>query len=103
MNMMRNRSWVFLLFLAALPLACGPHVSEGPVSVAQAQSVPASDIPVRMVTVERHELQESIKLVGALTAERKADVASEITGRIVSIPSKEGERVQAGQVVVRLD
>ncbi len=62
-------------------------------------------IPVRVVEVERGVVEETItnSRAGTVTARRRAKLSPEIGGQVVALPYREGDRVAAGQVVLRLD
>lgn len=59
--------------------------------------------PVRLETVRARDLTSTVTASGKIEATRKVNVSSDITGRIVSLPVREGDMVQQGQVVVRID
>ena len=40
---------------------------------------------------------------GEIVATRYADIGSNVMGKIVALPVKEGDRVKAGQVLARID
>ena len=58
---------------------------------------------VRIEKVGRRSLTSVVSASGKIEPKRKVDVQSDITGRIVSLPVREGDMVQRGQVVVRID
>lgn len=60
-------------------------------------------IPVKLATIETETLQESSVFVGSLEAPRSVVLSPEIDGRVSQILVKEGDRIQEGQVVVRLE
>jgi HlyD family secretion protein len=60
-------------------------------------------VEVRMEKVSRRDLVSIVTASGKIQPKRKVDVSSDITGRIVDLPVKEGDEVQRGQVVVRID
>jgi RND family efflux transporter MFP subunit len=63
-------------------------------------------IPVEVTTVSQVYPSQSYSLLNAsgyVVAQRKAAVASKITGRLVSISVEEGSRVKEGQVIARLE
>lgn len=53
--------------------------------------------------VERGDIVQSIVATGRVESPRRVDVASAITGTVVSIPVAEGQAVRAGQLLVALD
>jgi RND family efflux transporter MFP subunit len=65
---------------------------------------PAVDVQVE--TVQMIYPSQSFTLLNAsgyVVAQRKASVASKVTGRLVSISVEEGSRVKKGQVIARLE
>jgi HlyD family secretion protein len=60
-------------------------------------------VEVRLDKVARRSLVSIVTASGNVQPERKVDVSSDITGRIVSLPVREGDMVERGQVVVRID
>jgi RND family efflux transporter MFP subunit len=61
---------------------------------------------VQVVTVSRIYPSQTFTLLNAsgyVVAQRKAAVASKITGRLVSLLVEEGSRVKAGQIIARLE
>ncbi len=51
----------------------------------------------------RAVFRSSVTASGQIVAQRYADIGSSVMGRLVSLPVKEGQAVQAGQVVARID
>lgn len=60
-------------------------------------------IPVHTTKVTPADLPRTISAVGSLESPEMTTVASEIAGTIVQLSAKEGEHVEAGHVVLRLD
>lgn len=63
-------------------------------------------IPVEVVTVSQmypSQVLSQLNASGYVVAQRKAAVASKITGRLVSMNVEEGSRVKEGQVIARLE
>jgi membrane fusion protein (multidrug efflux system) len=60
---------------------------------------------VQVVAVEakRQPISESLSLVGSLAANEMVEIKSETDGMIEEIPFKEGERVEKGRLLFRLD
>src|SRR5258708_30889597 len=63
--------------------------------------VPASE--VRLEKVALRDLTSIVTASGKIEPQKKVDVSSDITGRIVALPVKEGDMVQRGQIVVHID
>ncbi|MBL9141976.1 MAG: efflux RND transporter periplasmic adaptor subunit [Phycisphaerae bacterium] len=59
--------------------------------------------PVRIETVKRSTLTESVSAPGIVEPKLKVDVSAEVSARIVELPIREGSRVRAGDLIMRLD
>ena len=59
--------------------------------------------PVRTVTVDKREAGEPISLTGRIEAEDEVSLAFRISGRMIENDGKLGDRVEAGQVIARLE
>ena len=64
-------------------------------------SYSASRCPVYVAT--RGELVQTVVASGRVMTPQRVSIASESTGRVVSIPVAEGETVHRGQVLIELD
>ncbi|MGO4170937.1 efflux RND transporter periplasmic adaptor subunit [Bosea sp. TAF32] len=60
-------------------------------------------VPVEVASVETMTVNEEVEALGTLAADESVIIASEIAGRVVALGFKEGERVKAGQDLVKLD
>ncbi len=63
-------------------------------------------IPVEVVSVSQvypSQMISQLNASGYVVAQRKAAVASKVTGRLVSLMVEEGSRVKEGQVIARLE
>jgi HlyD family secretion protein len=60
-------------------------------------------VEVRLEKVAKRDLVSIVTASGKVQPKKKVDVSSDITGRIVSLPVQEGDLVQRGQVVLRID
>jgi HlyD family secretion protein len=58
---------------------------------------------VEAVLVERTDLLETLVVSGRVLARSKASLGSPVTGRVEAVLVDEGDRVEAGQLLVRLD
>ncbi|MSR05840.1 MAG: efflux RND transporter periplasmic adaptor subunit [Gemmatimonadetes bacterium] len=58
---------------------------------------------VRMEGVSRRNLVATVTASGRITPKRKVDVSSDITGRIIRIPVKEGDIVRKGDLLLAID
>ena len=59
--------------------------------------------PVRTVTIEQREAGAAITLTGRIEAEDEVALAFRISGRVLENDRKLGDRIEAGQVVARLE
>ncbi len=84
--------WV-LLTLAFLALACGSREQE----------LPDPATPVVVTRVELREVEHRIEASGQLLAQNEAQIAAEVPGRITEILLAEGDRADAGAVVLEID
>ncbi len=93
------RPLVSIIALALLiPLAlsaCGQGPPGGP-----PQFPPA---PVQVITAEARKLPRTLTAVGSLESPQMTTVSSEIDGRVESLALPEGQQVQAGASLARLD
>lgn len=58
---------------------------------------------VRVEAVQRRDLVETVTANGWIRPHRSVDVQSDVMGRIVSLNVKEGDRVERGQLLLRID
>ena len=82
----RHRGLAVVLAIAG---AAGPVLAEGP--------------PLATVVVAPRSGPQSASYDGTVEAVRQTTVASQVVGAVVGLPVKAGDRVQAGQLLVRLD
>ena len=59
--------------------------------------------PVRTTTVEKREAGQALTFTGRIEAEDEVTVAFRISGRLLENSGKLGDRVQAGQLMARLE
>jgi HlyD family secretion protein len=62
-------------------------------------------VPVRVARVERARVESTVtnSKAGSVRARRRAELAPEASGRVVEIRQREGDRVEQGELLVRLD
>ncbi len=60
-------------------------------------------VAVRVDEVETRDLVATVVASGKIEPTRSVDIASDITGRIISIPVEEGDQVRRGQLLLRID
>lgn len=59
--------------------------------------------PVRFQEVTLGDLTRTVSAPGGIEPETDVQISAEVSARIVALPFKEGDRVNAGDVIVRLD
>ncbi|WP_193743254.1 efflux RND transporter periplasmic adaptor subunit [Sandarakinorhabdus sp. AAP62] len=84
-----------IFFLSILLAACGEPAAP------QAQPGPA--LPVRVVSVAPVSGVTALDVAGTVRLKRETPLAFNTPGRIAAILVREGDRVQAGQLLARLD
>jgi len=92
-RLVRLRSAAALILALALVPACREEVVERPEPVR----------PVKMLTVGAAGDGERREYPGTIEAIQHVDMAFEVPGRIIEFPVEEGQRVEKGQVLARLD
>lgn len=99
-NWRRNARWLVVGMLA---------LAAFPVIYIYAQHANASAIPIRIYTISSPVEAASDQAptlftgTGYIEARRQAMVSTVIAGRAVDIPIEEGDYVQSGQIIARLD
>jgi HlyD family secretion protein len=60
-------------------------------------------VSVRLEAVAMRPLVATVTASGRITPKKAVDISADITGRIISIPVKEGQRVTKGTLLLRID
>jgi HlyD family secretion protein len=58
---------------------------------------------VRLEAVEHRSLVATVTASGQIEPTRKVDISADITGRIINLPVEEGDWVEQGELLVRID
>lgn len=104
----RNRTrtvWIWIALVVIIAAVFGIRFrqldrDEALVGIRSVQET--EGIPVETVTVHRGELSRWITLAGTVEGEVQYPIVSQNALRVVAIPVDEGDRVEVGDVVVRL-
>ncbi|QBM29620.1 efflux RND transporter periplasmic adaptor subunit [Hydrogenophaga pseudoflava] len=116
MNAPASRSgWIKWLLLALLVIAIALGVTRAlgkrkaqneaaTAAAVAAQKAPVYELPPQDVaTVEALELAQSVGVSGSLRALQTAAIKARVAGEVQGITKREGDAVQAGEVVARID
>lgn len=96
-------TWIIILVVVAAAFAIRFHQLGRDEALASIRSVQeAEGIPVETVTAALGDLEEWTTLAGTVEGEVQYPVVSNNALRVVGIPVAEGDRVSAGDVVLRL-
>ncbi len=60
-------------------------------------------IEVRLEDVQRRDLVATVTASGQIEPKRSVDISADITGRIIEIPFQEGDTVNPGDLLIRID
>jgi RND family efflux transporter MFP subunit len=95
---MRRSAASAVLVAVAFAMGCG-----GPAKKNAKTSQEAVGVPVQAARAELGALVEQVPVTGTISALRRADVTAQVSGRVTEVTVREGDVVEAGQVMVRLD
>lgn len=94
----------FLLLLALAPAGCvSSTADQESVSAAALEALKKEAIPVAVVEARLETLSESLELTGTVQPWDDFTVSSEISGKISAILQEEGNRIEAGTLLVEID
>ncbi|MGB5336542.1 MAG: efflux RND transporter periplasmic adaptor subunit [Woeseiaceae bacterium] len=100
MSILRTVSAAISITSLALLSGCG----TGEASVSdQATIEAATPVPVETTTPHRSDLYATYEATATLTTDADAPVVARAAGELVELRVEEGDRVEAGQVLARLD
>ena len=94
-----NRRYLLLVLAAVLAAASVVGCGRGKKAAVTA----AAGTPVLVETVQEGQLQDVITLTGTAQADQDTTLNAEVPGNIAAVYVRLGDRVRAGQTVVRLD
>jgi membrane fusion protein (multidrug efflux system) len=93
-----KRTWLILLSVALGAAGCKPKGGDG--------GPPGGGMPpVQVVVVDARvqSVTESLSLVGSITPNEMVEIKAETDGIVQEINFREGERIEQGRLLVRLD
>src|SRR5689334_804080 len=71
-----------------------------PIAIARGRDKP---VEVKYEEVKPRDLVSTVVASGNIRARRKADISSDVSARVAQVAIEEGDEVQQGQVLLRLD
>jgi len=91
------KRWIFRLLVLAVLVAAGVG--------AKLTILAPEPVEVAVHTVGRGPVESTVTntRAGTITARRRAELSPEIGGRVIELPFDEGDRVEAGALLMRLD
>lgn len=93
---------MFVLAIAALPALSGCGTGEASV-VASEQAEAATPVPVEVITPVRVDIYATYDATTTIGSEGDAAVLARVPGEVVELLVEEGDWVERGQVLARLD
>ncbi|MFU8820702.1 MAG: efflux RND transporter periplasmic adaptor subunit [Gammaproteobacteria bacterium] len=98
----RSASWTALILVAALLAGC-KGASDGDPASAKDADKSDTPIPVEVATLERGDVFAVYTGTASLETDADALVVAKVGGEVVKLLAEEGDLVEAGQVLARLD
>ncbi len=96
------RKWIVLVMVIVLAVVVWRVLGSGRRSAAPAQQTEPA-IPVEVAATQTKTLVDSVSAGGSVEAVQEVTVTAKIPGRVAAVRVKEGARVTAGQVLIRLE
>src|SRR6185503_4543547 len=99
----RRRRWPWLVIAAILlsGLGFGAYSASGKKNAKN--SLSANDLDLRVGKSEVADIQVTVNEVGTIEPEVKVDVKSNLSGKVVELLVREGDKVTRGQVLARVE
>jgi multidrug resistance efflux pump len=98
-----RRNAPIILTLALALVACTPPGGAGQNKTKPADAPTQTPTSVRAITVNAGALTTNRTVSGTLEASVDSSIAAQTSGQVVAVLRREGERVQAGETILRLD
>jgi membrane fusion protein, multidrug efflux system len=102
---MQNKKWIWgglaLLLFAIVSVQVYSKWKANAVSGQQPARV--NVVPVEAATAKRGPAQASINITGSIQGVKEANISAKVTGRIEELPVNDGDYVEHGQLLARID
>ena len=95
MNLKPLKTVFLTSLLALLLISCGKKEEE------KAEAIAVR--PIKLMTVGSDLTGQTRKLPGTVRATKRVDLAFQVSGPLIELPVKEGQRVNRGDLVARID
>src|SRR5258706_2034340 len=92
---------IAVFFVAAIPMLGSAQGTAG--SAGGAGGANTAQSAVRRATVDKGEVQLTIGATGKIVVDQQANLSFDQSGQVQEVLVKEGQQVQAGQLLARLD
>ncbi len=93
---------MFVLAIAALPALSGCGTGEASVAATH-EAAAATPVPVEVITPVRTDIYATYNATTTISSEGDAPVLARVPGEVVELLVEEGDWVEQGQVLARLD
>ncbi len=99
----RPRRWIWLVLLILIVVGGGIGLYARSTQGRGSNGISADDLDLRIGRAEIAEVQVKVDEVGAIEPLVKVDVKSTLSGKVIELLVREGERVARGQVLARVE
>ncbi|WP_130802952.1 efflux RND transporter periplasmic adaptor subunit [Acinetobacter ihumii] len=99
----KNTKWFVLFVIVIVAIALAIYWWKSSQVPTQEYSQWSKPVPVRVIAVQRNDLQLEIKAIGTVLPTHLVKVQSQIAGVIQEIYFKEGQYVSKGQLLAQID
>jgi len=96
---MKNLKVLITLMVIAGLYACSPEKTEN----TNGDEVVGKTINVETVMVEPTSFERKLRVIGMVETQNDIMISAEVSGRIIEHVVSEGDKVQAGQAILRID
>lgn len=98
-----NKKMIVVIIVAALALGGIMVVKKKQKEIANLPNAQPQPVSVKTVQAEKGSLEILSRQIGEIQPSVKTDVAARITGYILTLPKREGDRVEKGEILATLD
>lgn len=103
METMKSNTWITATIFASVTASLISGCGVGKASVADSDSVPAASIPVEVTQPVYSDIYATYATSATIASDADAPVIARVPGEVVDLLVEEGDRVEVGQILARLD